>query len=266
MIEHAHLAGDATLEARFLPSLASCLVNGPTPAPEAEARTRDHLDKAAGDRRTEAILRCMLAHLLAMRGRFGEAREQYRTSRAMLEELGWRFHAALTSIDSGAVELLAGDPAAAEAELRGDLEVLRDMGERDYLPTTAAMLAEALYRQERDEEAETLAGEAREIAAPDDVYSQFLWRAVQAKLLARRGAFDEAETLAAEAVRLTSETDNVDDHGVALMDLAEVRRFAGRADEARTALERAALSFDAKGNVVSAERARRLIAQTAAAT
>jgi tetratricopeptide (TPR) repeat protein len=128
------------------------------------------------------------------------------------------------------------------------------------------MLAEALYRQERDEEAETLAGEAREIAAPDDVYSQFLWRAVQAKLLARRGAFDEAETLAAEAVRLTSETDNVDDHGVALMDLAEVRRFAGRADGARTALERAALSFDAKGNVVSAERARRLIAQTAAAT
>jgi hypothetical protein len=128
------------------------------------------------------------------------------------------------------------------------------------------MLAEAMFRQGRDAEAEALSTEAREIAAADDVYSQFLWRAVRAKLLARRGAFEEADALAAEAVRLTSETDNADDHGVALMDLAEVRRLAGRPDEARAALEEAAAAFDAKGNVVSAERARARIAETAAAS
>ena len=38
--------------------------------------------------------------------------EEYRRGRAMLEELGWVFLAALTSLESGPIEMLAGDPAA----------------------------------------------------------------------------------------------------------------------------------------------------------
>ena len=41
--------------------------------------------------------------------------------------------AALTSIDSGVVELLADDPVAAERELRRDYETLERMGERNYI-------------------------------------------------------------------------------------------------------------------------------------
>ncbi len=263
MIEHARRAGDPTLEARFLPSIGSCVLYGPTPVDTAEARCRELLAKARTDRRTEAILLCVLAHLTAMQGRFDEAREGYRTSRAMLEELGWRFHAALTSIDSGAIEMLAGDPLAAEAELRRDLEVLRAMGERDYLPTTAALLAEALYRQGRDDEAETLTIESESIAADQDVASQSAWRSVRGKVLARRGRLEEAETLAREAVRLIEGTDNTQDVGNALMDLSEVCQAAGKLEAARTALRDAEASFASKGNTVSADLARRRLAELA---
>ena len=112
----------------------------------------------------------------------------YRQSRATLEELGWRFDAALTSaIASGPVELIAGDAGAAEAELRRDYDALAAMGERNYISTTAAFLAEALYRQGRDEEALVMTEQSEEIAAADDVATQYLWRSVRAKLLARRG-------------------------------------------------------------------------------
>jgi tetratricopeptide (TPR) repeat protein len=55
MIEHARRAGDPTLEARFLPAIASCALYGPTPVATAEARCRELLVNARADRRTEAI-------------------------------------------------------------------------------------------------------------------------------------------------------------------------------------------------------------------
>jgi len=263
MIDHARAAGDKTLEARFLPSIGSCVLYGPTPVDVAEARCRELLDAARTDRRTEAILLCVLAHLVAMQGRFDEARDGYRRSRAMLEELGWRFHAALTSIDSGAIELLAGDPVAAEAELRGDLDVLRAMGERDYLPTTAALLSEALYRQGRIDEAEALTLESESVAAAEDVASQSLWRSVRAKIFARRGLVEEATALAREAVRLIAGTDDTEDVANALLDLADVYELSGRREDARDALLESEASFRAKGDLVSTERALARIAQLA---
>ena len=55
-----------------------------------------------------------------MIGDFDLARDRYRRSRAVFEEHGWNFFAALVSLDSGQVELRAGDLAAAERELRRD--------------------------------------------------------------------------------------------------------------------------------------------------
>ena len=131
-----------------MPALATCAQLGPTPVPEAIAIVRRVLAALDGDRKSEAYTLRALANLEAMRGNFDEARSLYRRSRATLDDLGWRFDAALTSaVASGAVELIAGDAAAAEAELRRDHEVLAAMGERNYISTTAAFLAEALYRQ-----------------------------------------------------------------------------------------------------------------------
>ena len=51
------------------------------------------------------------------------------------------------------VEMLAGDPAAAEREIRPECEMLEGMGETYFLSTMAAMLARAVQEQGRDEEA-----------------------------------------------------------------------------------------------------------------
>jgi tetratricopeptide (TPR) repeat protein len=255
MIEHARLAGNRLLEQRVRPALATCALYGPRPVPEAIVLCRELLASAGDDRKGEAMTLLALGHLEAMQGDFDRARDLYRRSRASLEELGWNLHAAVTSISSGPIEMLAGDAAAAESELRGDLDALERMGERYYLSTTAGFLAEALYRQDRLDEAERYAELCEEISAPDDVSSQFLWRCVRGKILARRGRLGEAEAMVREAVRLIREAEDPDSQATALLDLVEVLRLAGRHDEAGAVADEAAELFLRKGNVVGARRA-----------
>ena len=255
MTEYARLAGDTTLEARFLAAQAMAALYGPTPVAAAEERCRQLLARAGEDRRTHAIILCVQAHLAAMDGRFDQAREAYMKSREVLDELGWRFHAALTSLDSGAVEMLAGDPVAAERELRMDYETLNEMGERDYMPTTAALLAEALYEQSRFGDAESFAQISETFAASEDITSQFLWRCVRARVAAQRGE-PAAETLVLEALELTEKTEELESQAQVFMDLAEVLELSGRSDEAVPHLREALARYHAKGNVVSAARAR----------
>jgi ATP/maltotriose-dependent transcriptional regulator MalT len=202
-----------------------------------------------------ALAQCALARLEAMRGEFAHARILYRQSRGILEEFGWSLLAALTSIDSGPIEMLAGDPVAAEGELRRDYETLQAMDERNYISTVAGLLASAVYEQGRFDEADELARTAAELGAPDDVSTQYIWRCVRAKVLARRGHFAEAEALAVEAAGIIDGTDDLDAQGSALLDLAEVHRLAGNDGEQASVLTRAAELFGRKGNTVSLAKA-----------
>jgi class 3 adenylate cyclase len=254
-IRHATQAGDEVMARRFAGALAISVLYGPTPAGEGVAYCEEVLSRAVGDRKASAITEVALAHLEAMRANFDVARARYRRSRALLEESGWRHLAALTSLDSAPVEILAGDLATAERELRKDYQTLEQMRERNYISTTAGMLAEVLYRQSRYQESAELAGACRELASPDDVASQFLWRCVLAKLLARDHEHQLSDALISEAVDLIGSSDWLDWQGNGFMDLAEVCRLGGRIADAVGALGQASLRFAEKGNVVSARRA-----------
>jgi class 3 adenylate cyclase/tetratricopeptide (TPR) repeat protein len=258
-MEHARLADDHLMETRFLTSLGMCALYGATPVKVAAERCRELLDRAANDRKAEAVLMCILARLEAMEGRFESARDLFRRSRAQLEEFGWNLYAALTSLDSGPVEMLAGDAAAAEAELRKDYQALELMGERNYIATTAGFLAEALYAQGRYDEARAIAKRSADVSAPDDLAAQFHWRSVTAKLLAREGRFMEAEAMARDAVAIISRSEELDSQASALLDLGEVLRLAGKEAEAKIAIEEAAELFESKGNLVLASKARDLL-------
>jgi class 3 adenylate cyclase/tetratricopeptide (TPR) repeat protein len=267
MIAEARLANDRPMELRALPALATCAQLGPTPVPEAIAIIEGVLSELEGDRKAEAYTQRALANLEAMRGRFDEARALYRTSRATLDDLGWRFDAALTSaIASGPVELIAGDPLAAEQELRRDHDALAAMGERNYISTTKAFLAEALYRQQRDDEAMEMTRESEAIAAEDDVATQYLWRSVRAKLVARAGDHVDGERLAREAIDIIEDTQDPDSQGYAWVDLAEVLHMAGRADAAVEAARTSQARFRTKGNTASEGRARALVTRIEAGT
>jgi hypothetical protein len=84
---------------------------------------------------------------------------------------------------SGWTEILAGDPAAAERDLRWGVEKLREIGELNWLSTTAAMLSEALYEQGRLEEAERFVKVSQDAAGSEDIFSQVLLRTVRAKVM-----------------------------------------------------------------------------------
>jgi class 3 adenylate cyclase/tetratricopeptide (TPR) repeat protein len=251
-LQHARLGGNKLMIARAITTLGYCALSGPTPVAEALEVCGGLLDEMAGDRKTEALLEAAVSHLEAMRGNVEESRALYKGSRAKLEELGWTFLAAQTSFDSSLVEMLAGDLSAAESELRRDYETLDRMGETNYISTTAALLAEVLYRQGDLDGAEELTKTSEELAASDDVTSQFRWRSVRAKVLAARGDTETAETLAREAVRLIQTSDDINSAGDALIDLAEVLRVAGRIAEAAEAARDALELFETKGNTVSA--------------
>lgn len=262
VIEHARQAEDRVLEMRAAPNLAICAEFGPTPVDEAIRMCEEIIARSGGDRKVEAIALGSLAHMHAMQGNFESARDEYRRARAMLEELGWTFTAALSSIVSGPIEMLAGDPVAAEVELRRDYEILDRLGDRNYISTVAAYLAESLYRQGRYDEADTFATFSADIAAPDDLATQVLWRGVSAKLLARQGELEEAERIAREAVAMSRRADDpVDDQANALMDLVQVLRMAGRHDEGAGEAEQALALYQKKGNLVSAAAARRFTAE-----
>ena len=160
----------------------------------------------------------------------------------------------VTSLHSSRVEMLAGDPEAAERDLRIDFEKLSGMGEKYLLPLVAALLARAVSGQARYDEAVKLTQTAEELADDDDVEPQAIWRCVRAHLLVRTGEQVEAERLAREAVGMLAGIEAPDLHGDCLVALAEVLAAQGRTEDARAALRQAFDLYGLKGNLVSADR------------
>ena len=249
-LEHARRAGDTRQERRSSTVYANVMAYGPTPVPDAISRCDEIAGRVAGDRQAEAALLCVLGHLRAMTGEFEAARELMRTSRSLFDELELKVDAATMSLHASHVEFLAGNAAAAEAELRRGYDVLDRLGDRYLLPSIAGLLARALLLQGRTAEAAELADVAEERARCDDVDAQALWRSARAQLLARSGAQDAAEELALEAVGLLAPTDYVPGQIAALADLAQVQQLGGKFAEAATTIDAALALAQAKQSPV----------------
>jgi ATP/maltotriose-dependent transcriptional regulator MalT len=254
-VAEASLAGDQRLEARGAVGLALAALLGPTPVRLAIDQCEDLLGRVETDRRTVGLILCLLAQLKAMAGELDEARATYRQARQMLESLGRSVLSVSTSINAWRVEMLAGERAAAEAELRRDLADLEAMGERYLLSTVVGALGQVLWADGRVEEAEAASRRAEELTSPDDIESQALWRGVRAKALAARGDHAGLD-LAEAAVDLIRPTQAPALLAEALEDLAETLVLLGRPERAPFLLEESLDLYVAKGDIVSAARVR----------
>jgi class 3 adenylate cyclase/tetratricopeptide (TPR) repeat protein len=250
-LQHAEQAG-AERELRWvLRALMRGALLGPRRVEDAILRCRELQERAQDDAVLSAQGDSMLAVLEAMRGGAHEARRLYGRSKATLEEAGMKMMLARLQMYAGMAELVSGDPAAAERELRLGYTLLDEMGAQDQLSTTAAYLARALAEQQRYEEADLVASVSETAASDDDLATQVLFRGTRARVLARRDD-DAAARLASEAVELSRQTDLLGIQGDALIDLADVEAVLGRPQEAASALAEAAELYELKGNVVSA--------------
>jgi ATP/maltotriose-dependent transcriptional regulator MalT len=217
-------------------------------------RCREIGAHAAGDRRTEGLVLCALAQLEAMRGEFAEARQLYTRGRSVLSEVGGGVLAASTALDSSAVELLAGDPAAAERDLRRDYALLDEMGERYLLPTMAGVLAQALIAQGRHDEAGEICDRAQAAVLADDLESHVLIHVVRAELDLHAGRLADSAVAIAAATDILHGADAPNIQAEHAVVSARVAAAMGNAAAVSRDLARADALYRQKGNLVAARR------------
>ena len=263
-IDCARQSGNYHAEQESRTWLAVTIRDLPITAGAAAGRAERLLEDAGSDPWAGVAILQQLSLLYGFAGRFAEARTAYRRGQSIFTAAGAKFDGALCAIDSGRVELIAQDYAAAERHLREANEAFRAMGERAWRATTAALLAQAAYEQGNHGQALQLTDETEALAPADDVDSQGRWRAIRARLLARQGQFSAAARLADEAIAMLPAAIDLPERAEFLMAKAEVSRLAGALDEAEDSL-RSALQFYAEREWVPlAEQARAQLASLTA--
>jgi class 3 adenylate cyclase len=235
-LEHARRAqAGAEMVGTLAGLLGQALLHGPTPVDEA----------------LRSSIHTSLSGLLAMRGEFDKARRRFRDAAATSEEFGLRFRRATQSFVGAQIELLAGDPAAAERELRASSGAFDEIGAATSATTHRALLAEAVAQQGRLGEAEELALQVAADATADDVITHVLWRSTLARVRAREGSAQEAVELAAEARRRLGDAEFPQLAIAAFLAAAAASTAADESAEAERFLAEARTIAEAKGAVAS---------------
>jgi predicted ATPase len=246
---HAQAALDPVEEEEIVNYLAGALLHSAIPADEAIRRCHDLLTRPAASPVARVNATASLAHLHARRRNFEEAGRLIASAKRTAEEFGLLWSEARLAEAAGWVLLLEGDAAGAERELARGCDLMAAMGERGRRGTMTLWLAEAVYAQERLDEAWKLARLAEELREDPSVAGS-----VRAKILARRGELSEALTLASRAAASARRWRAL--YTYWLLDAGEVFKLAGNEDEAARAFEDARHIYEQSGNLVLAERAR----------
>jgi tetratricopeptide (TPR) repeat protein len=256
-IQHATRADDLWL-ARSIRNVAAAAVTlGPVPAEDAQRWLEREQVEVGGFMPMLDIFR---ASVLALRGRFDEARSAFRLTLEQITERGMRTAAAIAMQAGWEIETLAGDLESAERMARLGCEQLDQLGERAWLSTQECQLAEALYALGRYDESEERVLRGLEFGGSDDVVTQLLALQVRAKLSARGLDHFTAFSLAVQAVELAGATQAPLLKGDAALALAEVLHLAGEVSQAEAETERAIEHYAGKGAVACVANARRLAA------
>jgi len=245
--------------------VAAALYYGPVPTALGIERCNELLADVT-DPDGKANVSAFLAGLHGLRGDFAEARRLLGEATATYEEFGEEYALANNAGRvRGQIELLAGNPGAAEAALSACCATFERFRDDPALSTVAAEVADALYAQDRVDEASSWVDLAEERAPAEDVSAQLSWRRVRAKLLAREDRSEEAITVALEAVEAAAATDYLHGQGIVLLDAAEVYRLAGRTRDASQSVAQALDRFERKDSLVAADAARALLSELAVA-
>ena len=204
------------------------------------------------------------AWLLTMLGRLDEAAP-------IVSEAGQRCRE-LTGDDQVEDQLAyiaatAGDHESAAVHLRRFCDLAETGTMSGFLQTSAPLLGRSLCLLGRYEEAEPLSQLGRTLdETAQDIYTQTLWRQVQALVHASRGQHAEAEALAREAVAIMEPTDALNIQGDAFCDLAEVLHAAGRTKKPKAPSARRSNATNARMNLSQAAQTRERLAALQAPT
>ena len=256
-LEHARRVGDRAAERAALASLN--VVWGPLPVRDGFARLDEVLAQAGEDRLVNCDIDSARSCLLAMTGDSIGARRTWEGAHATALDLGMPDVIGFVGQEGWLVETIIGDHAAAERIAREAYGILDRAGNKALRNIASDHVAGSLFELGRLDEAESFVDVSRTLEIAVDDPFQGPWHLTLGKILAHRGESEEAERLVREGIRVTERTQYLTDRAFSFMDLAEVLRLAGRNEEAASAVERAIDLFEQKGNVVCADRARKIL-------
>ncbi|OQZ91701.1 hypothetical protein BST11_07360 [Mycobacterium alsense] len=244
----ARQAGDHRRTTAALAAAPNAALWGPSPVPKAGGRCLDVVRMQRMTTATPSLeatsLRC-LAVLELLRGRPDKARSMLADAHQIVAELGLRHGLMETELFAGIIELMGGDPVAAEPHLRAALQGLDALGVGADAGLAAALLARSVLAQGRVDEADRYASESEHLAG-HNLKTAIAWRAVRAEILAARRRYDEAVAMARDAVAVAAGTDLVLDHADACRALGRVLAAAGDAPGAADARRHAEALYAAK--------------------
>lgn len=153
-LRHARRSGIYREEAWGLWWLAEAILTGPTPVAAGTARCEELLRGRGELRVGDVRVLGTLALFQAMQGQFGRGRQLIAQGRELMESLGHTNPLVATMCWRGELELLAGNPAAAEAVLSQARQHATASGSLETGANIAALLARTLLCQGRHAEAE----------------------------------------------------------------------------------------------------------------
>jgi class 3 adenylate cyclase/tetratricopeptide (TPR) repeat protein len=256
--EHALASGDLRRQIEAWDEVGGAMLFGRTPLTECKEFIEAELEWARehGLPAVEADALLVGPYCYARVGDFEPAREMLKRSKAISRDLGLVYRLCEAGMAGSELEMLAGDLAAAERELREAMDLAAGMGAAQYVALYRVRLSRVLNEQGRHDEAAELLDEAAELYA-----GLPWWKSNRARVLAARGALEEAVALAGEAAAQEAGSDDITAVAQTLVDVSEVLRAAADRTGAEAALTEAIALNEEKGNVVAAERCRERLAR-----
>jgi class 3 adenylate cyclase/tetratricopeptide (TPR) repeat protein len=250
-------------EARILTLAAIALFFGPLDVDAALLRCDELIGRARSNPLVLSWIWLVKGGLRAMKGDAEAGRDELERAKRKMFELDLPLPLGEAFQICGNAEMITGDMARAERELRSSCELLQKIGEQSLLSTSAALLAQVLCNQRRYGEALEETRVAEQAGDEDDMATQSLWRVARARCLADTGELATAEALMREGLSLISEADFLTWRGDGLVGMAEVFSLGGKRSEAEDAVATAIQLYEQKGNVASARRARAFLDEIA---
>jgi DNA-binding SARP family transcriptional activator/tetratricopeptide (TPR) repeat protein len=247
---HAHRSGDLRELLGAPWWIVFALLAGPTPVPACLQACEELVD--AGGLEHIGVLAAM-GHFKAMLGDFERARELVAHAQHVLRErLRLPRPRLFVGLRTAEVEVLAGNPEAAERALRPALDVALMVGDREQASLIAAELSLLLSRRGASDEAARAATLAADQAPAESVSAQALAGAARARVLLGSGDHRVAERFAREAIKPVPD-DMLNLRASLLVGLAEILLAAGRHDEAQPVSAEAVQLYERKRNLVAAQ-------------